>query len=92
MKKSRREFIHLSTMGVLVPGVASLHLPVIFRDENKKGVVKQPEDGEIYFVREKTPITIYVSRQADSVASVSLCAEELLPGSKIPVHKHLNED
>ena len=60
--------------------------------ESIKAVVSQPEEGETFIVRENTPITIRVSKMKDSVASISLCTEEIQPGGKIPVHKHLHED
>jgi mannose-6-phosphate isomerase-like protein (cupin superfamily) len=90
--KNRREFLHLSTVGFLSPLWLPLHMSDKFGAESKTGIVKQPEDGETYFVRENTPITIQVSKKKDSAETISLCTEEILPGNKIPVHKHLNED
>jgi len=90
--KNRREFLHLSSIGFLSPLMASIHEPNVFQAESKSGFVRQPEDGETFFVRENTPITIQISKKVDSVENISLCTEEILPGNKIPVHKHLNED
>jgi mannose-6-phosphate isomerase-like protein (cupin superfamily) len=64
----------------------------LIQAESKNGIVRQPEEGETFFVRENTPITIQISKKVDSVETISLCTEEILPGNKIPVHKHLNED
>jgi mannose-6-phosphate isomerase-like protein (cupin superfamily) len=89
MKKNRREFIQLSSWGFLTPLMISV--PVT-KSENKKAIVSQPEDGETFFVRENTPITIRVSKKTDSIHSISICTEEIQPGGKIPVHKHLHED
>ena len=55
-------------------------------------MVKQPEDCEIFFVRENTPITFHISKSTDQISSFSLLSEELLPGAFIPVHKHIKED
>jgi len=90
--KNRREFLQLSTIGFVSPQWLPLHMSDKFDAESKTGIVKQPEDGEIYFVRENTPITIQVSKKKDSTETISLCTEEILPGNKIPIHKHLNED
>ena len=70
----------------------SFLLPELVKADNIKGVVCQPEDGETVYVRESTPITIQVSGKKDSVESISICTEEIQPGNKIPVHKHLHED
>ena len=92
MKKNRREFIQLSSLGFLSPLISSVTIPKSMESDNKKGVVSQPEDGETFFVRENTPITIRVSKKQDSVDAISVCTEEIQPGGKIPVHKHLHED
>jgi len=90
--KNRREFIQLSSLGFLTPLMPSLLPPDLVEAGNIKGVVRQPEDGETVLVRENTPITIQVSKKKDSVESISICTEDIQPGNKIPVHKHLNED
>ncbi len=90
--KNRREFLHLSSLGFLSPLIKPIGEANKYRVQTNTGIVKQPEDGETYFVRENTPITILISRKTDSVESVSLCYEEIQPGGRIPVHKHLHED
>ena len=92
MMKNRRAFIQLSSMGLLSPLISSVAIPGSIGSDSKKAVVSQPEDGETFFVRENTPITIRVSKKQDSVDTISLCTEEIQPGGKIPVHKHLHED
>jgi mannose-6-phosphate isomerase-like protein (cupin superfamily) len=92
MKKNRREFIHLSSLGLLSPLIFPVPLSNLIESESKIAVVCQPEDGETFFVREKTPLTIRVSRLKNSVDTISLCTEDIQPGGKIPVHKHLHED
>ncbi len=91
MKKNRREFIQLSSLGFLTPLMPSI-ISESMESDGKKAVVSQPEDGETFFVRENTPITIRVSKKQDSVDTISLCTEEIQPDGKIPVHKHLHED
>jgi mannose-6-phosphate isomerase-like protein (cupin superfamily) len=90
--KNRREFLHLSSIGFLSPLMRSIQESNVNQGESKKGIVRQSEEGETFFVRENTPITIQVSKKIDSVETISLCTEEILPGNKIPVNKHLNED
>ena len=90
--KNRREFLHLSSLGFLSPLIEPAQISSIAQTEISKAVVNQPEDGEVFYVRENTPITIQISKQRDAVESISLCTEEIQPGGKIPVHKHLGED
>jgi mannose-6-phosphate isomerase-like protein (cupin superfamily) len=90
--KDRREFFQVTAGCFLGPLITSIPQLNSTGNQNKKGVVRQPEDGETYFVRENTPITIQVSKKTDHLDSTSLCTEEILPGGGIPVHKHLNED
>ena len=61
--KNRRKFLHLSALGFLSPMMLPLIKPYIIPEESKKGIVKQPEDGETFFVRENTPITIQISKK-----------------------------
>jgi hypothetical protein len=82
--KNRRTFIQLSSLGCLSPFMSLVPLQNLTKADNKKGVVSQPEDGETFFVRENTPITIRVSKKKDSVESISLCSEEIQSGGKIP--------
>jgi mannose-6-phosphate isomerase-like protein (cupin superfamily) len=90
--KSRRKFLQHSAGGLLSGLLAGSSIPVFAHQPMIKGVVKQPSEGETYYVRENTPITILVSKRTDNVTSASLCTEELMPGSGIPIHKHLHND
>jgi quercetin dioxygenase-like cupin family protein len=87
----RRDFIQT----VFVGFVGSTMIPFAkFESPNnlkKKGIIKNVNDCETYFVRENTPITIHISK-SDNIDSMSICTEELLPGYSIPIHKHLYAD
>src|SRR5262245_18040464 len=89
--KNRRSFLKTSALGMSAMPILSL-TQSIFNATDKTGVVKQPEECETFFVRENTPMTFHISKSKDNISSVSLLTEELIPGSSIPVHKHLNED
>ena len=89
--KSRRIFLQNSAYSLLAGAMATFPKPTL-AGNGAKGVVKQPDEGEVYFVRENTPITIRISKKADNIGSASLCTEELTPGGGIPVHKHLYND
>ncbi|MHA4807373.1 cupin domain-containing protein [Flavitalea flava] len=79
-------------MGFLAPSILSFAKSNVENNLPGKGIVRQAEEGETYFVRENTPITITVSKTVDNIDTISICTEEILPGNGISIHKHLNED
>ncbi len=90
--KNRRKFLQATVYGFLGPLMVSFPKLTFANNLNNKGIVRQADEGETYFVRENTPITIKVSKKTDNIDSVSICTEEIMPGNGIPIHKHLNED
>jgi len=87
----RKEFIQTAFAGLV--GTAMIPFTKFGSSDNlnKKGLVKNVNDCETYFVRENTSITIHISK-SDNIDSMSICTEELLPDYSIPVHKHLYAD
>lgn len=90
--KNRRSFLKTTSAAVLSPMLIVLPELSLANYPGKKAIVKNADEGETYFVRENTPITIKVSKQADGIESVSICTEEVPSGGGIPIHKHLNND
>lgn len=86
--KNRRTFLKNSALGA---GAAFVSFTDLL-ESGEAAIVKQPEEYETFFVRENTPITFNISKHKDGVSSVSLLTEELVPGSVIPIHKHLRAD
>lgn len=89
--KNRRSFLKTSALSISAAPFISIR-ETLFDNFANDAVVKQPDQCETFFVRENTPITFNISKTTDNISSVSLLTEELIPGSAIPVHKHLNED
>ena len=90
--KNRRSFLKATSAAMLSSTLVSLPQISFANYSNKNGIVRNADEGETYFVRENTPITIKVSKQADGVDSVSICTEEIPLSGGIPIHKHLNND
>lgn len=90
--KNRRNFLQAAVCGILAPAFTAFPELTFANNTNGEGIVRQPEDGETYFVRENTPITIKVSKQKDGIGSVSICTEQIPLGGGIPIHKHLHHD
>jgi mannose-6-phosphate isomerase-like protein (cupin superfamily) len=62
-------------------------------DANDKGIIIREDEGiHILTGRRKVPITIKISRAKHGVDGISFCTEKQSPGSKMRIHKHLNND
>jgi quercetin dioxygenase-like cupin family protein len=88
----RRKFLQLSFVGLVtsllgcVPKLGSANPQV-------RGVVVQEEEGlHILTGRRKIPMNIQISKTRDGVNSVSFCVEDMTPGRKMRIHKHLYND
>jgi len=90
--KNRRNFLKTSALSISAIPFISVQQSSFNNLINETAIIKQPEECETFYVRENTPITFHLSKTTDNIFSVSLLTEELIPGSIIPVHKHLNED
>src|ERR1700712_2445153 len=90
--KNRRSFLKATSTGIVSTIMVSLPQFALAANDNSKGVVKNADEGEIYFVRENISITIKVSKKVDGIDSTSICTEKIQPGGGIPVHKHLFND
>ena len=90
---TRRKFLQLAPCGFIIPTTAlKAEAPVRLSNNLPESIVSQAEDGETYYVRKNTAVTIHISKSRNPSNPVSFCSEEILPGSGIPVHKHLDHD
>ena len=61
--------------------------------KNVQAVVVHEDEGKhIIMGRSKAQMTIKISRADHGIESVSFCTEDIVPGRKIRVHKHLSND
>lgn len=90
--KNRRTFLKGSASLIGASFLPETELSSVGEPSGSVPVVRNIEQGDTYYVRENTPITFTISKKSDNISSLSMCLEELIPGSAIPVHKHLNED
>ncbi len=88
----RKKFVKTAGAGVFLPLLFDWSAKKTEIQSADSVLVKNKNQTETWFVREQTPIRIFISRDTDSIHSISLCSERMLPGSSIPIHKHLNED
>jgi len=95
MNHLRRKFVQKGIVGVCTALFSSLPKISFARhssDPNKGIVVRGDEGIHILTGRRKVPITIKISQKAQGVDNISFCIEEMTPGRKMRIHKHLNND
>jgi len=90
----RRKFLQAG-----VTGVASVFfgtLPKIGFSQsasgNDKGLIVREGEGIHILTRRKVPITIKISKTKNGIDGISFCTEDMTPGRKMRIHKHLNND
>lgn len=91
----RRQFLQLGVTGIITAffgGLPKISLAKSFMND-EKGILVRGEDGiHILTGRRKVPINIKISKAKDGLENISFCTEEMTPGRKMRVHKHLNND
>jgi mannose-6-phosphate isomerase-like protein (cupin superfamily) len=58
----------------------------------RNGIVVHEDEGEHILTRRKVPITIKISKLKHGVDNISFCIEDMIPGRRMRVHKHLYND
>jgi mannose-6-phosphate isomerase-like protein (cupin superfamily) len=58
-----------------------------------KGIIVHEDEGvHILTGRRKVPMSIKISKAQNGLDTISFCTEDMTPGRKMRVHKHLNND
>lgn len=90
----RRKFLQVGIVGFFTSVFASL--PKIgfakSTSNNGKGIIVREDEGEHILTRRKVPITIKISKKKHGVDNISFSIEDMIPGRKMRIHKHLNND
>jgi len=94
IQQPRRKFLLTGVAGFCTALFASV--PKIgfakSASDNGKGIIVREDEGEHILTRRKVPITVKISKAKHGVNNISFCMEDMTPGRKMPVHKHLNND
>jgi mannose-6-phosphate isomerase-like protein (cupin superfamily) len=92
--QQRRKFLKIGFMGVLTAFFAKL--PKVGFTQSMKdkgeGIVVHENEGIHILTRRKVPLTIKISKAQHGISGISFCVEEMQAGSKMRIHKHLNND
>jgi mannose-6-phosphate isomerase-like protein (cupin superfamily) len=94
-QQHRRSFLHTGVAGFCTAVLAGLPKISFAKNvpNNGKGIVVHEAEGiHILTGRRKVPITIKISKAKQGVDGISFCVEDMIPGRKMRVHKHLNND
>ena len=94
IQSHRRKFLQKGLLGfctALFAGLPKISLGKATSTVDKGFVVHQSEGTHI-LTRLKVPITIKISKARQGIDAVSFCIEEQIPGTKMRVHKHLDND
>jgi len=94
IQQPRRKFLQLGATGFFSTLLASLPKISFSQPTSNpdKGIVVREDEGIHILTRRKVPITIKISKAKHGVDSISFCVEDMSPGRKMRVHKHMNND
>lgn len=95
IQQPRRKFLQIGFVGFFTTLFAGL--PKIsfgkYASNNDKGIVVHEDEGiKILTGRRKAPMNIKISKTKHGVDNISFCTEDIIPGRKLRIHKHLNND
>ena len=90
----RRKFLRVGVVGFCTAFFAQLPKLSFGKSTSggDKGIVVREAEGTHILTRRKVPITIKISKAKQGVEGISFCVEDMSPGRKMRVHKHLNND
>jgi len=93
-QQPRRTFLQTGIAGFCTALFAALP-KISFAKPNStdgKGIVVHEDEGIHILTRRKVPMNIKISKAKDGIDGISFCVEEMMPGRKMRIHKHLNHD
>ena len=95
ISQPRRRFLQFGAFGIITTifsGISKVSTAKTSSDIGKGIIVREAEGIHILTGRRKIPIHIKISKTNNGVNAVSFCTEDMTPGRKMRVHKHLNND
>ena len=94
LQQPRRKFLYIGVAGFFTTLLANFPKISFAKSspDNKKGIIVREDEGMRILSRRKVPITIKISKTKHGIDNISFCREDMIPGRKMRVHKHLNND
>ena len=88
----RRKFLKVGFAGFVTALFTGLPKTIFAQSNtgNTKGIVVNADEGEhIITGRSKVPMTMKISKKQHGIDSISFSVEDMSPGHKMRIHKHL---
>ena len=95
IQQPRRKFLQAGFVGFCTALFTSLPKISFAKSASNidKGIVVHEEEGvHILTGRRKVPITIKISKTKHGIEGISFSVEDMIPGRRMRIHKHLNND
>ena len=94
IQQPRRKFLQTGIAGFCASLFAGLPKISFAKpgSNSDKGIVVHEDEGIHILTRRKVPITIKLSKAKHGIDGISFCVEDMGPGRKMRIHKHLNND
>ena len=94
IQQPRRKFLQAGATGVVTALFGSVPTIGFAQSsfDNNKGIVVHEDGGIHILTRRQVPITIKISKTKDNINNISFCVEDMVPGRKMRIHKHLYND
>jgi mannose-6-phosphate isomerase-like protein (cupin superfamily) len=92
--EQRRKFLRTGIVGFCLALFAGLpKISFAKSTSNNAGIIVHEAEGiHILTGRRKAPMNIKISKTQHGVDNISFCTEDIIPGRKLRIHKHLNND
>src|SRR6266487_5736555 len=95
IRQPRRKFLQTGIIGLctaVFSGLPKIGFGKSASNIERGIVVHENEGTHILTGRRKVPMTIKISKTKQDIDNISFCVEEMIPGRKMRIHKHLNND
>jgi mannose-6-phosphate isomerase-like protein (cupin superfamily) len=95
IRKPRRRFLKYGLAGLTTALYAGMFKQAAAKSplkDERPLVVHEEEGKHIVMGRSNAPMTIKMSKADHGIEHISFCTEDIVPGRKLPVHKHMNND
>lgn len=95
IEQPRRKFLQTGVVGFCIAIFGSLPKISFAKSTSNidKGFVVHENEGlHILTGRRKAPMNIKISKAKNGVDTISFCTEDIIPGRKLRIHKHLYND
>lgn len=94
IQNARRKFLQMGATGLATAFIGTVPKMSFPQSPSNisKGIIVTEDEGIHILTRRKVPITVKISKAKHGVDNISFCVEDMIPGRKMRIHKHLNND